>query len=127
MEKMVSGDAGRRIWIRWMKVIHAGSGTLLGSGGATGWVAMAVRGLNGCSGRCAVGGVRSDEGDGPPYYERCRSAVGCGRADGRTVGAIWGRCPSLSCRRRAAWPLAAAGDGGVGRSKEMQMGWILWR
>ncbi|KAL5978149.1 hypothetical protein ACLOJK_029266 [Asimina triloba] len=39
-------------------------------------------------------------------------------ADGRTVGAIWGRCPSMSRRR---W---AASDGGVGRSKETQMGWI---
>ncbi|KAL5978593.1 hypothetical protein ACLOJK_029710, partial [Asimina triloba] len=57
-------------------------------------------------------GIRSDEGGE-------LLAV-----DGRTVGAIWGRCPSLSRRRRAAWPLAAAGDGGVSRSKEMQMGWI---
>ncbi|KAL5975906.1 hypothetical protein ACLOJK_020234 [Asimina triloba] len=44
-------------------------------------------------------------------------------ADRRTVGAIWGRYASLSRSRRAAWPLAAAGDGGVGRSKEIQMGW----
>ncbi|KAL5986529.1 hypothetical protein ACLOJK_014862, partial [Asimina triloba] len=32
-------------------------------------------------------------------------------ADGQTVGAIWGRCPSLSRRRLAAGPLAAAGVG----------------
>ncbi|KAL5987177.1 hypothetical protein ACLOJK_041174 [Asimina triloba] len=35
-----------------------------------------------------------------------------------------GRDLSLSRHRRAAWPLAAAGDGRVGRLKEMQMGWI---
>ncbi|KAL5997155.1 hypothetical protein ACLOJK_008083 [Asimina triloba] len=42
-------------------------------------------------------------------------ACGVGRGErrtGRTGGSIWGRWPSLSRRRRVAWPLAAAGEGG---------------